>query len=1689
MIRSILVVLLTSFSIFSFSQAIQSNGTGGGNWSNPATWVGGVVPTSANGAITIRTGDQVVVDTNFTIDQTTVQSGATLTVSTSAVLSINNGAGTDLIMNGTMVVEGVLIITQGCTHSGMTAANTSFAAGSIYRHRFTTSQGVIPLATWDQESTIEFDSYTAGITATLAGNWGQSFGNFRWSCPAQSGLTNLAGFLTSVNDMDIVNTNAQVLRLSVNQNPTIQIAGDLNISGTSQFDFATTGSNTVVNIGGSFNISTSSGSVRLNTSGNCIVNIDGDLTMNASGGTLSLSSGSGIGTLNIGGDFELVAGTIIETSSGSGAINFVGGNTHNFSSTGTISNVIAYGIGVDDRVIVLGESIIQGGAGSSLIVDGTLVVQSENNTGAIIVGTGAGVGNVRVSTRTFNEGSVLIYAGTGAQFMGNGQPADVGLTTIIDNSAGVSLNTSAATVTIGGNLTVENGDLTVELDNLVVNGTILLQGGDINFITTTAARTITSNGEINFAGGNIIVTSGTANANLIVNGDITGAGSIDFSGTQSNLIIGGSNDLSVDFPLTSPTTLEAVTITRAGGTVIFPQAVNITTLLTINDGTLIMNAALNAVDITMNAGNLIMNDALVVSDDLNMATGATLFFDDQTVELRSQFNNTLSGGLFSANSGSTLNILNTGVLGTLEFAPSGNTIGTFFIDRPTAGTLVTLNSTLNIETSFTLQNGDFLNTSGLTFANGATLTRNNLAAFSTGSVAPAGGPYDLIYSGAGMTTGVEAAGNLLNLTSNSSGTITLGGNVTVGSDLTVNTGTFTCAANQVETTNLVILTTFNAPNASGLLTISGNIINNGTFNRNAGTVVFNGNSSILGTNNVAFNNITISSTGILTPPATLNIHGAFTNNGNFNNGGLGTVAFLGTAGVPQVVSGTSVTNFGNINVSNTSAVPDVTIESNQNLLGVLTLNATVTFDADGSSGNSVFTLISTSDDPTQDAAIATLPGSANILGNVTVQRYMSIEGANNGRIYRYIASPVQNASVSQIQSFIPVTGTFSGTSSCTGCSTSPSMFRYDENVITDTNNSGQNDLDDGYVSFPVSTNTEILTPGRGYAIFVRANVPPVSTAGSALWAVRAPINRGTISFNSFVSFTSSGNVANDGWNLVGNPYPATIDWDAPTGWTRTNVTNAIYMRDNGQASTVYATYAGGVGINGGSRYIPMGQAFFIKSNGGGINFQANENVKVAGTQSTFFRENEVSDIIRITLKKDNLRDEAVVRFSNLASDGYDEGLDAFKLPNAGFNLASISDATKYAINAIPFSSCNSSISLNVSNATPGTYQLLFSDLQSFGVAPSINLIDNFTGVITSVSNNQTYTFTITGDPNSTGNRFKLSVEQPPINLALSVEGANTVCKDSSFNIKVDQSEVGVSYYAGINGLQVSDKVLGNGGTLFIDVPMNQLNSGANSISIFGQRSGCAAIPLNSTISVAVENVYQIQSKTDGLTCQPGSVTLQATGATGSGRYRWYATVDSVDPVMETATGTFTTPILDKSRSYYVSVVNGLGCEGNRVEVRATVENFEPVELSEITHGVLKSSYATGNKWYFNDQLMAGLNSQTISVTEPGLYRVEVVVGACTTSDVFEFIVTGTEANSGTIIYYPNPLTDQLIIELTGKQVNSIDIITNTGKVLNQIKVAERDDKVEIDFTDKPAGLYLIRLNNKNSVSTFKIIKQ
>ena len=95
----------------------------------------------------------------------------------------------------------------------------------------------------------------------------------------------------------------------------------------------------------------------------------------------------------------------------------------------------------------------------------------------------------------------------------------------------------------------------------------------------------------------------------------------------------------------------------------------------------------------------------------------------------------------------------------------------------------------------------------------------------------------------------------------------------------------------------------------------------------------------------------------------------------------------------------------------------------------------------------------------------------------------------------------------------------------------------------------------------------------------------------------------------------------------------------------------MYVYHKTDESNIWATYIAGVSVNGGSRYIPMNQGFFVEV-AHGDPFSAsgtlmmNRSVCVHNDVPYYKNADSITDpLIRLVLSSENQTDEAVVRFS------------------------------------------------------------------------------------------------------------------------------------------------------------------------------------------------------------------------------------------------------------------------------------------------------------------------------------------------------------------------------------------------------------------------------------------------------------
>ncbi|MGD1957795.1 MAG: T9SS type A sorting domain-containing protein [Fulvivirga sp.] len=158
---------------------------------------------------------------------------------------------------------------------------------------------------------------------------------------------------------------------------------------------------------------------------------------------------------------------------------------------------------------------------------------------------------------------------------------------------------------------------------------------------------------------------------------------------------------------------------------------------------------------------------------------------------------------------------------------------------------------------------------------------------------------------------------------------------------------------------------------------------------------------------------------------------------------------------------------------------------------------------------------------------------------------------------------------------------------------------------------------------------------------------------------------------------------------------------------------------------------------------------------------------------------------------------------------------------------------------------------------------------------------------------------------------------------------------------------------------------------------------------------------------------------------------------------------------------------------------------NFVEVIKTTLD---VEITEID-GTFNSNYATGNRWFLNDELLEGVTSQSIVVSEPGVYSLEVTQNGCTSSVSREFAVTSLVVDFETFAtVFPNPTSDKWIIDIkSNNNFNTIRLTDLNGKIILSQSIQE-GKRVVLSSTNLRKGIYLLSLIGEDEFTVKRVIK-
>ncbi len=232
------------------------------------------------------------------------------------------------------------------------------------------------------------------------------------------------------------------------------------------------------------------------------------------------------------------------------------------------------------------------------------------------------------------------------------------------------------------------------------------------------------------------------------------------------------------------------------------------------------------------------------------------------------------------------------------------------------------------------------------------------------------------------------------------------------------------------------------------------------------------------------------------------------------------------------------------------------------------------------------------------------------------------------------------------------------------------------------------------------------------------------------------------------SFTARTTMTLNEFALVPNPYPSAINWDAPEGWTRTNLKDYFYLWD--PVANNYVSWSAGAGTAG-SPHIPVGQSFFVKADGSSPLLVINNAARLHSEQ-TFLKKgaSKAADVLLLKVEGYSSSDALIVRFDEHASMAYGY-MDVDKLYGASdspqiYSLSLSND--KLTTNALRANEGKMEIPIGFECLKNGLFSFAATGMESFRLSNIFTLEDKLLNRLIPLNNEPVYQFEhdTTNDP-------------------------------------------------------------------------------------------------------------------------------------------------------------------------------------------------------------------------------------------------------------------------------------------------------------------------------------------------------
>ncbi len=117
------------------------------------------------------------------------------------------------------------------------------------------------------------------------------------------------------------------------------------------------------------------------------------------------------------------------------------------------------------------------------------------------------------------------------------------------------------------------------------------------------------------------------------------------------------------------------------------------------------------------------------------------------------------------------------------------------------------------------------------------------------------------------------------------------------------------------------------------------------------------------------------------------------------------------------------------------------------------------------------------------------------------------------------------------------------------------------------------------------------------------------------------------------------------------------------------------------------------------------------------------------------------------------------------------------------------------------------------------------------------------------------------------------------------------------------------------------------------------------------------------------------------------------------------------------------------------------------------------------------------QWYFNNELMTGVTTQTIVVTQSGNYYVVTTSeNDCTSSSESVFVTNLSENNQNELRVYPNPIREMALVQLPSG-IYHIRLLDATGKLA--LDLGNHQNSFVLERSGLASGKYQLELSNAN----------